>query len=118
MNPDRLINKHVYLQSCLIICSMKVESAAKRAHVHFCMKDCQCVLLTQRVAESGAEHRVRRSGCRWRAEPMAGRTETLVYLRRLAENFYRRAKQAANGKMRIRCLSGAAEPRRKLNCYQ
>lgn len=101
MNPDRLINKRVYLQSCLIICSMKVESAAKRAHMHFCMKDYQCVLLTQRVAESGAEHRVRRSGCRWRAELMAGRTETLVYLRRLAENFYRRAKQAANGKMRI-----------------
>lgn len=64
MNPDRLINKHVYLQSCFI-CSMKVESAAKRAHMHFCMKDYQCVLLTQRVAESGAEHRVRRSGCRW-----------------------------------------------------
>lgn len=34
MNPDRLINKHVYLQSCLIICSMKVESAAKRAFLH------------------------------------------------------------------------------------
>lgn len=99
MNPDRLINKHP--QSCLIICSMKVESVAKRAHMHFCMKDYQCVVLTQPAAESGAEHRVRRSGCRGRAELMVDRTETLVYLRRSAENFYLRAKQAANGKMRI-----------------